>query len=618
MSKKPVIGIDLGTTNSCVAIMESGKPIVINNPEGKRTTPSIVGFTRSGEILVGDSAKRQAVTNPSNTIYSAKRFIGANYEDRLDEAKRVPYKVVKHSTGSPGFDVSGKVYSPQEISARVLQTMKKAAEDYLGQSVEDAVITVPAYFSDSQRQATKDAAKIAGLNVLRLVNEPTAAALAYGMDKKRSGKIMVTDVGGGTTDFSCLEISDDVIEVLSTSGDSHLAGDNLDEVLVEFLLKTFKDDTGIDISKDPMAMQRLKDSAEKAKIELSSSLQTDINLPFLTADQTGPKHLNIQLSRAQFEKLIEPLIEKMFAPCFQALKDAKLKPEEIDEVILVGGSTRVPLIQQKVKEIFKKEPSKGVNPDEVVALGAAVQGGVLSGDVTDILLLDVTPLSLGIETVGGVMTRVIERNTTIPVKKTQVFSTAADNQSAVTVKVLQGERAMAADNMELATFTLGDIPMAPRGVPQIQIEFSIDANGILNVSAKDLGTGKEQSVTVSNSTKLDEKEIERMMKEAELNAEKDQERKQFVEAKNGLDSLIFNTEKMLKDLGEKADETLKKEVEDSLALAKEKIQTAELGELKSLTEDLQTKTHKLAEQLYKASATSQESEPEQTTENQNQ
>jgi molecular chaperone DnaK len=599
MSKRDlVIGIDLGTTNSCVAIYEHGQAQVIQNAEGKRTTPSIVGFSKSGEVLVGEAAKRQIVTNPTNTIFSAKRFIGSTFAERATEAKRMPYNVKQSSAGAVVFDVNGKELTPQEISSKVLLKMKQTAEDYTGEKISKAIITVPAYFSNSQRQATKDAAEIAGLEVLRLINEPTAAALAYGLDKKKSGKIFVTDIGGGTTDFSCLDISDGVVEVLSTSGDAHLAGDNLDEVLVDYLLKTFKDQSGIDVSKDSMALQRLKEAAEKAKIELSSAHQTEINLPFLSANQEGPKHLALTLSRSEFEKMITPLIDKMFLPCKQALQDAKLAPSDIDEVILVGGSTRVPLIQQRVKDIFGKEPSKGVNPDEVVALGAAIQGGVLRGEVNDVLLLDVLSLSLGLETLGGVMTTLIERNTTIPTRKTQVFSTAADNQSAVTVNVFQGERAMVVDNTKLASFTLTDIPPAPRGVPQIEIMFDVTTDGIINVSAKDLGTNKEQKITVSSATKLDKSEIERMVREAEANAEADKQKRELVEVKNQLSTMIFHGEKLIKDHPGKNFETLSQELEKAQQLTN----SDNLEEIKNGLQLLQTQVHKVTEELYKQNA----------------
>ena len=606
--REAIIGIDLGTTNSVCAVMENGSPVVIANAEGKRTTPSVVGFTKTGETLVGDAARRQAVTNPLNTIYSAKRFIGSRFSERKEEAGKVPFKAKEVSSGAVGFDINGEMYSPEQISAFVLQKLKKAAEDYLGQTVTKAVITVPAYFNDSQRQSTKDAARIAGLEVLRLVNEPTAASLAYGLEKKKSGKVFVTDIGGGTTDFSCLEIDNEVIEVLSTSGDAHLAGDNLDEVLVDYLLKTFKDNEGIDISKDPMAMQRLKEAAEKAKIELSSSVQTDINLPFLTANDTGPKHLTMTLTRAKFEQLISPLIEKMFKPCHQALADAKLSPQDIDEVLLVGGSTRVPLIQQKVREIFGKEPSKGVNPDEVVALGAAVQGAILSGEVKDVLLLDVTPLSLGIETLGGVMTKLLERNSTIPTRKTQVFSTAADNQPGVDISVLQGEREMAKDNRQLARFSLTDIPPAPRGVPQIEVTFDIDANGILSVSAKDLGTSKEQKVTISSSTKLSEEEIQQAIKDAEANKEADAKKKQLATARNELDTMCFQAEKMLKDNEDKI--TTKTEFEEALKAAREKLTSEDVEVLTSAKSELEAVVHKVAEEMYKATQAPAEQQSE--------
>ncbi|SME89891.1 molecular chaperone DnaK [Pseudobacteriovorax antillogorgiicola] len=594
-----IIGIDLGTTNSVVAVMEQGQPKIIPNSEGKRTTPSVIGFTKSGEILVGDAARRQAVTNPEKTIYSAKRFMGCTFGERKDEAGQMPYKVAEGKGSMVVFDVDGKQYTPQEIGAKVLGKLKQAAEDYLGESVTEAVITVPAYFNDSQRQATKDAGKIAGLDVKRIVNEPTAAALAYGLDKKADEKVVVFDFGGGTFDVSILEVGENVVEVLATGGNNHLGGDNVDEILIDHLVKTFKSETGVDVTGDPMAMQRLKEAAEKAKIELSSAQSTDINLPFLTADQSGPKHLNVALTRSQFEQLISSLIDKTLEPCKQVIKDAGLSTSEIDEVILVGGSTRIPLVQQRVKDFFNKEPNKTVNPDEVVGIGAAVQGGVLAGDVKDVLLLDVTPLTLGIETLGGVMTKLIERNTTIPHKKSQVFSTAADNQTSVEINVLQGEREMATDNRQLARFTLQDIPPAPRGVPQVEVTFDIDANGILSVSAKDLGTGKEQKITVEAATKIDDNEIDRMVKEAESNKEADQVKREAAEAKNGLDSLIFTTEKSLADAGDKVPADLKTEVEAALASAKEKLNSTDVSALKAAKEELESKTHKLAEIMYK-------------------
>jgi molecular chaperone DnaK len=597
-----IVGIDLGTTNSVVAIMEQGQPKVIANAEGKRTTPSVVGFAKNGEILVGDAARRQAVTNPSKTVFSAKRFMGCTFNERTEEAKAMPYKVVSGKNQMTCFEIDGKQYTPQEISAKVLAKLKQAAEDYLGEPVTEAVITVPAYFNDSQRQATKDAGKIAGLEVKRIVNEPTAAALAYGLDKKKDEKIAVYDFGGGTFDISILEVGENVVEVLATGGNNHLGGDNIDEVLIKYLVDTFKSETGVDVTNDPMAMQRLREAAEKAKIELSSAQATDINLPFLTADQTGPKHLNLSISRSQFEKLVLHLVEKTIEPCRQVLKDANMTVENIDEVVLVGGSTRMPLVQKMVQDFFKKEPNKSVNPDEVVGIGAAVQGGVLSGEVKDVLLLDVTPLTLGIETLGGVMTRLIERNTTIPHKKSQVFSTAADNQTSVEISVLQGEREMAADNRRLANFTLQDIPPAPRGVPQIEVTFDIDANGILSVSAKDLGTGKEQRVTIKAATKIDESEIDRMMKEAEAHKEEDKKRREAIEERNSLDSLIFSTEKTLKDNKANVPESLQKEMEAAIAKAKEKLTATSSSELKAAREELETQTHKLAEEIYKKTA----------------
>lgn len=597
-----IIGIDLGTTNSVVAVMEQGQPKIIANAEGKRTTPSVIGFTKSGETLVGDAARRQAVTNPEKTIYSAKRFMGCTFAERKEEAGKMPYKVTEGKGNMVVFDIDGKQFTPQEMGAKVLSKLKQAAEDYLGESVTEAVITVPAYFNDSQRQATKDAGKIAGLDVKRIVNEPTAAALAYGLDKKADEKVVVFDFGGGTFDVSILEVGENVVEVLATGGNNHLGGDNVDEILIAHLVNTFKSETGVDVTNDPMAMQRLKESAEKAKIELSSAQSTDINLPFLTADQSGPKHLNVSLSRSKFEQLIASLIEETLQPCKQVMADAGLSASDIDEVILVGGSTRIPLVQNKVQEFFNKEPNKTVNPDEVVGIGAAVQGGVLAGDVKDVLLLDVTPLTLGIETLGGVMTKLIERNTTIPHKKSQVFSTAADNQTSVEINVLQGEREMANDNRQLSRFTLQDIPPAPRGVPQVEVTFDLDANGILSVSAKDLGTGKEQKITVEAATKIDDSEIDRMVQEAEANKESDKARREAVEAKNGLDSLIFTAEKSLADAGDKVDASMKAEVESAIATAKEKLNSDDPAVLKAAKDELESKTHKLAELMYKQQA----------------
>jgi molecular chaperone DnaK len=599
-----IIGIDLGTTNSCVAVMEGGEPKVIPNEEGGRTTPSIVAFTKSGERLVGQVAKRQAITNPENTVYSIKRFMGRRLNEVGDEMKMVPYKVVAKGDNVAVL-AQGKEYTAPEISAMILQKLKKAAEDYLGQSVTEAVITVPAYFNDAQRQATKDAGKIAGLDVKRIVNEPTAAALAYGLDKKKDETIAVYDFGGGTFDVSILEVGDGVIEVKSTNGDTHLGGDNLDERIVDWLITEFKSESGLDLRAkgNEMALQRLKDAAEKAKIELSTAQESEINLPFITADASGPKHLVRTLSRAKLESLVDDLLQKSIGPCKQALKDAGIDASKIDEVVLVGGQTRMPKIQQLVKDLFGKEPHKGVNPDEVVAIGAAVQAGVLAGDVKDLLLLDVTPLTLSIETMGGVATGMIPRNTTIPTKKTETFSTAADSQTEVEVHVLQGERPMAAQNRTLGKFKLSGIPPAPRGVPQIEVTFDIDANGILNVTAKDTATGKDQKIQITSSSGLSKEEVERMAKDAEAHAAEDKEAKEKIEARNQLDSLVYNVEKMLKDGGEKVDASDKGDVESALADAKTTL-TGDPGvtELTAAKERLTTASHKLAEALYKANA----------------
>jgi molecular chaperone DnaK len=597
-----IIGIDLGTTNSVVAVMEGGEAKVIPNAEGNRTTPSVVAFTKGGERLVGQVAKRQAVTNPENTVFSIKRFMGRKHDEVTEEMKMVPFKVERADNGDVRVAVLDKRYSPPEISAMVLQKLKQAAEDYLGTTVDKAVITVPAYFNDSQRQATKDAGKIAGLEVSRLVNEPTAAALAYGLDKKKDQTIAVYDFGGGTFDISILEVGEGVVEVKSTNGDTHLGGDNIDQLVIDWLLEEFKKDQGIDLAKDPMALQRLKEAAEKAKIELSSAQETDLNLPFITADQSGPKHLNIKLARAKLEQLVEPTIKRSIGPVKQALKDAGLEPSQVDEVVLVGGQTRMPLVQRLVTEVFGKEPHKGVNPDEVVAIGAAIQGGVLGGEVQDVLLLDVTPLSLGIETLGGVMTKLIERNTTIPTKKSETFSTAADNQTSVEIHVLQGEREMARDNRTLGRFHLVGIPAAPRGMPQIEVTFDIDANGIVHVSAKDLGTGKEQKIRIEASSGLDEGDIKRMVKEAEDHSSEDKERRQRVEARNQLDSLVYSTEKTFDENKEKIGPEAIGELESSLAEAKKALESDDLETMKRATEKLTKASHRLAEAMYQQQA----------------
>jgi molecular chaperone DnaK len=598
MSK--VVGIDLGTTNSVVAVLEGGEPTVIPNSEGGRTTPSVVAFGKDGERLVGQVAKRQAVTNPENTIYSIKRFMGRRYNEVTEEAKMVPYKVVEHSNGDVRVDVRGKLNSPPEVSAMILQKLKQAAEDYLSEKVTKAVITVPAYFNDAQRQATKDAGKIAGLEVLRIVNEPTAAALAYGLDKKKDETIAVYDFGGGTFDISVLEVGEGVVEVKATNGDTHLGGDNLDQRVIDWIIDEFKKDQGIDLSKDKMAIQRLKEAAEKAKIELSSTVETEINLPFVTADASGPKHLSLKLTRSKLEQLVMDLLEKSMGPVRQCLKDADVSPKDIDEVVLVGGMTRMPKIQQLVKEFFGKEPHKGVNPDEVVAVGAAVQAGILSGDVKDVLLLDVTPLSLGVETLGGVMTKLIERNTTIPTKKTETFSTAADNQTQVEIHVLQGEREMARDNRTLGKFHLIGIPAAPRGVPQVEVTFDIDANGILNVSAKDNATGKTQNITITSSSGLSKEEVEKMVTEASSHADEDKKRRELVDLRNQADSLSYNLEKLLKENREKVGDAEAKTIEDAVAEARKAAEGEDATALRTAVDALTQQSHKLAEQLYKA------------------
>ncbi|HMF09080.1 MAG TPA: molecular chaperone DnaK [Thermoanaerobaculia bacterium] len=600
MSK--IIGIDLGTTNSCVAVMEGGDPVVIPNAEGNRTTPSVVAFSKTGERLVGQVAKRQAITNPSNTIYSIKRFMGRKYGEVTEEMKMVPFTVIQAPNGDARVQAGAKEWSPPEISAMILTKLKEAAEAYLGEKVTRAVITVPAYFNDSQRQATKDAGQIAGLTVERLVNEPTAAALAYGLDKKKDETIAVYDFGGGTFDISILEVGEGVVEVKSTNGDTHLGGDNIDQKVIDWILAEFKKDQGVDLSKDPMAMQRLKEAAEKAKIELSNVVETDVNLPFITADATGPKHLQLRLTRSKLEQLVEDIVTRSVGPCKQALKDAGLESKDIDEVVLVGGQTRMPRIQQLVKELFGKDPHQGVNPDEVVAVGAAIQGGVLAGDVKDLLLLDVTPLSLGIETLGGVTTRLIERNTTIPTKKSEVFSTAADSQTSVEIRVLQGEREMARDNKTIGVFHLVGIPPAPRGVPQIEVTFDIDANGILNVFAKDLGTGKEQKITITASSGLNKDEIDRMVKEAQSHSDEDRKRREEIEARNRLDGLIYSTEKSFQENKSKLDPGETSSFESALADAKKALEAGGAENMNRAGERLQQASHKLAEVMYRTAS----------------
>ncbi|MGD0657061.1 MAG: molecular chaperone DnaK [Syntrophorhabdales bacterium] len=598
MAKK-VIGIDLGTTFSVVAIMEGGEPKVIINEEGSRLTPSVVAFTKEGEVLVGQVARRQAITNPENTIFSIKRFMGRRYSEIQDELKRIPYKMVSDNNGLARVEVRGKTYTPQEISAFILQKLKKSAENYLGQPVEDAVITVPAYFNDSQRQATKDAGRIAGLNVLRIINEPTASALAYGLDKQKNETIAVYDFGGGTFDISILEVGDNVVEVKSTNGDTHLGGDDIDQRVMDWIVAEFKKDQGIDLSNDKMALQRLKEAAERSKIELSTTFETEINLPFITADQTGPKHLNMKLTRAKLDQMCDDLYQRTMEPSKRALSDAKMTSSDIHEVVLVGGSTRIPKVQDMVKEFFGREPHKGVNPDEVVALGAAVQAGVLAGEVKDVLLLDVTPLSLGIETLGGVMTKIIERNTTIPTRKSQVFTTAEDNQTSVEIHVLQGEREMARDNRTLGRFHLIGLPAAPRGMPQIEVTFDIDANGILHVSAKDMATAKEQKITITASTGMTEDEIKNMVKDAESHAEEDRKKKEEIELRNQLDNLIYGTEKTLNDSRDKVGAEEARSVEGVLSSAREAVKSGDVNRMRSALDEVTKASHKLAEMLYK-------------------
>ncbi|HLD44477.1 MAG TPA: molecular chaperone DnaK [bacterium] len=600
MSKKSkIIGIDLGTTNSCVSIMEGSEPKVIANQEGTRTTPSVVAFTKDGEVLVGQSAKRQAITNPERTIYSIKRFMGRRKDEVPEEIKLVPYKVIDHKSGGAAIDIDGKIYSPEEISAKILQKLKQAAESYLGETVTEAVITVPAYFNDAQRQATKDAGRIAGLEVRRIINEPTAAALSYGLDKKKNELIAVYDFGGGTFDISVLEVGDNVVEVVATNGDTHLGGDNIDQLIIDFLIAEFKRDQGFDVSKDKMVLQRLKEAAEKAKIELSSAMETDINLPFLTADASGPKHMNLKMTRSKLEQICENIIARSFEPCRKCLSDAGKKASDINEVILVGGQTRMPRIRDEVKKFFGKEPHMGVNPDEVVADGAAVQGGVLSGDVKDMLLLDVTPLSLGIETLGSVFTKIIDRNTTIPVKKSQIFSTAADSQTSVEVHVLQGEREMAASNRSLGRFHLDGIPPSPRGIPQIEVTFDIDANGIVNVTAVDKATNKEQRITITASSSLSKDDIDKMVKEAKENEGEDKKKRESVENKNKLESLTYEVEKQLKEYRDKLSADDVKKIEAELENGKKVLESGDSDKMKKAFDDLQQAALKIGEVLYK-------------------